>query len=898
MCEYSYRGGDGSEYKIESTSKDASTLSEFRMTPERWRQVKTIFHEAADCEPSSLAALLDQRCDGDPDLRAEIESLLAAAREPSAALETPFVPEGALSVSTRDTTADPMIGRTIGNYTVTGELARGGMGIVYLARHVALPRDVVLKRVRPALYAENDDVAARFRREAHIQCQLDHPHIVRVLEFFSSFDEWFLVMEYVPGSSVRKLIDERGPLPPDETVRLALQALAALGYAHSVEFTDEKGQPGRTVIHRDIKPANLILDQRGNLKLTDFGIAKLTGERERELTKTGFSPGTFDYMSPEQIRGLNADARSDLYSLGVTIYEMLTGRLPFPSGKTSSGYDLQRARVETDPVPVHAVNSGIPVALSEMVAVSLAREPEQRWQSAAEFAAALTSFQNGTQSPAIPRVVPVRTSGLRARRRAVIALASLAVLSVLALLGWFLTKRTQGDTQDAVSVAVLPFADLSPAKDQAYFCQGLAEELLNELSRVPDIRVIGTVSSSQLGSGVSDLPAAAKKLHINAIVQGSVRTQNNHTRISARLVQAGDGAHLWAATYDVELHDYLSVQEGLAIAIAGALHKTLRPKADFSIKKTSNPEALKAYMEGRLFAQKRTKANMESAASSFERALKLDPSYAKAWAALAEVRSNQAGLGEIPSSEGYRLARDAIQKALALDPNLSDAYAALGRIQLLHDWDWAGADASFQRTRALEPGGVRAIWGAAMVARILGRMDEAVALSRVSIQSDPLNASAFHNAGLAFYWAGRNEEAAAALKRSLELVPEKAITHDLLGQVYLAQGRFADALAEAEQEKEPALKLGGLALAYHALHRNDESDRKFAELKRDHADDPALIAEIHAYRGEVDQAFEWLEKAYNERDPGLTQLKGTPLYTSLRRDPRYAALLKKLRLPL
>lgn len=867
------------------------------MTPERWQQVKAVFHEAVECDPSLVANFLSQRCAGDPDLQAEVESLLAAAHEPSPALKTPLIPEGAVAAATLPRTDDPMIGRTIGNYTITSELARGGMGIVYRGRHITLPREVVLKRMRPVSDSETGELAIRFRREAHIQCQLDHPHIVRVYEFFASSEEWFLVMEYVPGSSLRTILDERGPLPPEEVARLALQALDALEYAHNIEYADENGQAGRTVVHRDIKPANLLLDHRGNLKLTDFGIAKITGERE--LTKTGFSPGTIDYMSPEQIRGLPIDARSDLYSLGATLYQMLTGRVPFAGCSTSgSDYDLLKAHVETDPPPAHTVNPAIPAGLSEIVAVSLARDPAQRWQSAADFAAAIVAFRdNGAHPPLESRRI-TRSSSFSSPRlsRRWTALALTLVLFTLGLVGWFLAGRMTHRIRNPVSVAVLPFADLSPAKDQSYFCQGLAEEVLNELSRVPDLRVIGTASSFQLGSDITDFADAGKKLNVKAIVQGSVRSQGTHARINARLVQVPDGTRLWSATYDVELNDYLAMQEGIAIAVAGALHATLRPNSTSSPRST-NPEALKAYLEGRLLAKKRTQANMQNAGRLFERALALDPAYAKAWAALAEVRSNQAGLGEIPTEEGYRLAREAAQKALTLDPNLSDAYAALGRIQMLHDWDWAGADASFQRTRALEPGSVRAIGSAATLARILGRMDEAVALSRVSIESDPLNASAFHNAGLVFYWAGRYEEAVTALKKSLELVPEKAITHDVLGQVYLAQGRAKDALAEEEQEKNPALKMGGLALAYHALRQAQESGRWLSELKRNYSDAPELIAEVHAFRGETDPAFEWLERAYNERDPGLTQLKGSPLLSGLRRDPRYAALLKKMRLP-
>lgn len=865
------------------------------MTPERWRQVKAVFHEASESAPADVPGLLDERCGADTALRAEVESLLAAAANSTGGLSAmpPFADAALFRPQ-----IDPMIGRQIGNYVITAELARGGMGVVYRGRHIALPREVVLKCIRPlsAGDAARPGLEARFRREAHIQCQLDHPNIVRVYEFLTEADGCFLVMEYVDGSSVRTLLDRNGPFPAGEVSRLAVQALAGLEHAHTLQYADEAGATGAGVVHRDIKPANVLLDSRGNLKLTDFGIAKASSQTD--LTRTGITPGTLDYMSPEQIRALPVDARSDLYSLGLTMYEMLTGRLPFPVAGPSSDYDRLKARVETDAPPVQSLNPSIPAGLAAAVMRALERDPADRWQTAAEFAGAIEHFQAGGRRVEKRRFLspPRRWAPVARLKRRIFLASAFVVAAILAVLGWVLAKKTYGPGPEPVSIAVLPFADLSPGKDQAYFCRGLAEELFNELARVSGLRVVATASSFQLGSEITDFPAAAKKLNVKAIVEGSVRTQDTQMRIGARLVQGADGVQLWASTYDVEMKDYLAVQEGLAIAIVGALHQTLHPRAEPAPARTSNPEALKAYLEGRYLAQRRTKANLEKAAALFERALALDPSYAKAWVGLGEVRTNQAGSGAIPAAEGYGLAREAIQKALALDPNLADAHAALGRIQLLHDWDWKAADGSFQRTRALEPGGSRALGGALALARTLGRMDEAVALSRVYMQSDPLNAAVFHNAGLSFYWAGKYEEAVAALKRSLELVPEKTITHEVLAQVYLAQGRPAEALAEAEQEKDATLKLSGLALANHALGRRDESDRSLAELKRDHADSPAVIGEVHAYRGETHQAFQWLERAFDERDPGLSQLKGSPLLAGLRRDPRYAKLLSRMRL--
>ncbi len=287
-----------------------------------------------------------------------------------------------------------MLGRIIGNYLITGELARGGMGIVYRGRHRTLPRDVVVKCIRPTAFSEDarNELRARFRQEAYIQSQLDHPRIVRVYEFFGDAEEYFLVMEYVPGRSIRAMLDRDGVAPPDQACALAVQALDGLAYAHGFEYVDEAGNTGVGIIHRDIKPANLLVDERGNLKLADFGIAKVLGQSP--ATKTGFSPGTVDYMSPEQIRNQSVDARSDLYSLGVTLYEMLTGRVPFLTD-TGSDYDTLKAHIETDPPPIRTLNPRIPPSLADVVTRSLNRDPGRRWQTAADFSAALLSCQHG-----------------------------------------------------------------------------------------------------------------------------------------------------------------------------------------------------------------------------------------------------------------------------------------------------------------------------------------------------------------------------------------------------------------------------------------------------------------------------------------------------------------------
>ena len=389
------------------------------------------------------------------------------------------------------------------------------------------------------------------------------------------------------------------------------------------------------------------------------------------------------------------------------------------------------------------------------------------------------------------------------------------------------------------------------------------------------------------------------KLNVRSILEGSVRKDANRVRITVQLINVEDGFHLWSETYDRKVDDIFAVQEEIARSVAGSLkvallgRNTATPSAQ-----GKNADAYNAYLQGRYFYERSSKENFEKAIAYYERAIKLDPGYALAWAGLAEAHSRQADWAYVPVEQGYQKAREAAERALALDSNLAEAHAAMGGIKNFYDWDWTGADASFQRALALEPGNATVVRGAALLAATLGRFEEAMALERRAATLDPLNTQTHVMLGLAAYYAGRQEETVVALKKALELDPERQYVHNLLGQVYLAQSHPQDALAEMEREPDLNWRLHGLALAYHGLGRKKESDAALAEcVAKYHAGMAFQIAEVHAYRGEANLAFEWLERAYAQRDGGLAWMKGDPLLKSLERDPRYAAFLKKMRLP-
>jgi TolB-like protein/DNA-binding winged helix-turn-helix (wHTH) protein/Tfp pilus assembly protein PilF len=448
------------------------------------------------------------------------------------------------------------------------------------------------------------------------------------------------------------------------------------------------------------------------------------------------------------------------------------------------------------------------------------------------------------------------------------------------------------------SIAVLPFVDMSSEKNEDYFSDGLTEEVLNALARIPGLRVTARTSSFQFKGKAEDSRVIGKKLNVANLLEGSVRKQGSRARISVQLIKAADGFHLWSETYDREMNDIFATEEQIAHAVTAKLQVTLLgAKTAAPSAKSVNAEAHTAFLQGRYFLGRRNKQNLEKAASYFEQAIKLDSGYAPALVGLGQTRVSQADSDYVPVEEGFREAREAIERALRLDKDLAAAHSAMAYIKMTHDWDWGGADTSFRRALELEPGNAATIGGAASLARALGHLDEATTLYRQAMQIDPLNSSIANNAGIAFYYAGQPKEAMVAIGKALELAPDRVIAHCLLGRIDLMESDAREALAEAEKETAPSYRLSGLALANHALGRKKESDANLAELiAKFQKTDPYQIAEVYAFRGEKDEAFEWLERSYRARDAGLSEIKGDPLLRSLQPDPRYAAFLKKMRL--
>jgi TolB-like protein/DNA-binding winged helix-turn-helix (wHTH) protein/Flp pilus assembly protein TadD len=508
-------------------------------------------------------------------------------------------------------------------------------------------------------------------------------------------------------------------------------------------------------------------------------------------------------------------------------------------------------------------------------------------------------------TPASEQSKPSRPHYLRPhylRKAAMLFVLAVVVAAAAAGHFWFARSRSTASSLNTSSIAVLPFVDMSPSKDQEYFSDGLSEQLINDLAKVPGLKVVGRSSAFQFEGKNEDPREVGRKLGVTNVLEGSMRREANHVRITAELIKADDGVQLWSQTYDREINDIFAVQDDIATAATAALQLKLLGSNGQPIGSTwrsSNPQAYQAYLQAEYFIGRgRGKEELVKALAYSDQAIQLDEKYAPAWALRARVRNTMAEVELTEVTEGYRKARDDADRAIALDPGSASGYLALATNQIDYDWDWDAANTFLTKAATLEPGGTEVFRVRSNLSWVLGNLDQAIRLREQEVALDPLRADSFIDLGYLLYVAGRYDESRAELQKALDLNPQAAFAHFTLGLILIAKGKPKQALPEIENEPNDWGKLTDQAMAYHALGREQDSNTALAELIAKHDTDSAFqIAQVYAFRGETNKSFEWLERAYEQRDAGLIILKTDPLLNNLHHDPRYAALLKKMRLP-
>ena len=752
-------------------------------------------------------------------------------------------------------------------------MSRDPFCVVFEAQDALLERRVALKVLRAG---QVPGLARRVRHEAETIANLTHPNLAALFDAGRCEQGPYLVYELLDGARLSDRLTAQ-PLAPAEAVRIALAVARALALAHS-----------RGVAHHDLKPDYVFLSDDGAVKVLDLGVAHTFGRPRLD----GGAPG---YVAPEQWRGAPEDERTDVFALGVLLYRMLTGQLPFPD-------DVGRSATSPDPAPALEVPEW--PGLGELVGRMLAKDPVERPRDGAAVVAALEALRPdpSTSSSGNSGSIRIRRRALQRRRRTAVV-GGLALVAALAA-GAVLLRGRSAPAEGTPSIAVLPFTDLSEQHDQEYFSDGLAEEIINALAQVDGLRVTGRASAFAFRDRMDDLRSLGRQLGVANVLIGSVRRDAHRVRVTAQLVRTQDGRRLWSQTFERELTGVFAVQDEIASAVVAALEvELLRGRRPSSREyRTAEPEVYSQYLQGRRFLRRDTVAGARLAAAAFQRAIDLDPNYAPAWAGLSYAVfygwGNVSETGSDLDASKSR-AEAAAQRAVTLAPELGEAYAARGFFRVNLRQDWAGGRADMERALAINPGDPDLMWRFARnVLGPTGRVEEAIAVARRASQLDPMSSAPWSTLAALYLALERFELARSAALRSLELWPEQDSAPIYLATAELLEHRPEAAIAAAHRSTEPLFHLQFEAAAYQDLGRTQDSQAALDKLTATHAADaPFQIATAHAWRGEADQAFEWLDRALAQRDGGLGDLRLDPLLRGLRGDPRFKAMEKKIGLP-
>ncbi len=779
-----------------------------------------------------------------------------------------------------------MIGRTVSHYRIIEKLGEGGMGVVYKAEDTALQRTVALKFLPPDL-TRDADAKQRFLHEARAAARLDHPNICAVYEVGESDGQLFLAMACYEGMTLREKL-KAGPLPWAEAAALAMQAAAGLSEAHA-----------HGIVHRDIKPANLFLTSKGQVKILDFGLAKLAGASM--LTQTGTTVGTAHYMSPEQARGEAVDARSDLWSLGVVLYELVAGRPPFRGEYAQA---VIYGILNEAPPPLAELAPGAPAALRGVVAKCLAKDPAARPAAAWELADALAGCL-GLEAPTAP--VSYKAPRPWWRRWPAAAAALAVLLAVAGIVAWRSGWGPFAASERAVRLAVLPLANLSGDPEQEYLSDGLTQELINKLGRLhpAGLSVIARTSIMQYKKSDKTVEQIGRELGVDYILEGSAQREGSRIRITAELIRVGDQAQLWADGFEREMAGVLALQSDVAKKVAGALALRLLPseQARLASAKTVDPELYDLCLKGRDQLGRFSKAGFDAAEQYYQRALAKDPASAEAYAGMAAVWLYRRQLSMAPAREAGEKGRAAALKAVELDDTLAVAHWILGALFGWTDFNFAAAEREFKRTLELDPNDAQARASYSHALMILGRPGEGMSQIERAVAIDPLDVGVRVFYGVILYSARRYDEAVAQANEVLRLQPGHPGALGILYTALFMKHRYADAI----KAQAAYYKAWGWPDVADALTKGYAESGYAVALRRatevalaTHGGEPGVAYEAawnYTMAGDRARALDWLERAYADGNPSIPYNGVDPNFAPLRNEPRFQALLRKMNLP-
>ncbi len=834
----------------------------------------------------------------------------------------------------------------LGHYRILEKLGAGGMGEVYLAEDTRLHRKVAFK-VLPENFAADKERLHRFEQEARAASILNHPNILTVYEFGFEREIHFLATELIEGETLREVMNG-GELFLSEALNIAEQTAFALSAAHAAG-----------IVHRDLKPENIMIRRDGIVKVLDFGLAKLIENKAfspdaeaetRALVKTnpGVVMGTAAYMSPEQARGKDTDARTDVWSLGVLIYEMVGGKTPF-AGETTN--DVIASILKSEPPMLSHFVSDVPNDLEKIVGKCLRKNRDERYQNIKDLQIDLKDlrqdleFQNKLERAVAPNknsantldkspeaqtqileteptgasaaatstkdsIVPSPSSAkyvvseIKQHKRGFVIGLMVLLLASIGLGYWFFSNRSSNATQ-IESIAVLPFVNESGNADNEYLSDGMTESLINSLSQLPNMKVIARSSAFRYKGKEIDLQKIAKDLNVQAMMTGRVVQRGDTLDISVDLTDTQNNTQLWGQRYTRKLSDVFAVQDEIAKQVADSLRVKLTGEQQERLTKryTGNEESYQLYLRGRFYLNKHTTESAKKAVNYFKQAIEKDSNYALAYAGLSDAYDQLAGTAEAPPDKLYPQAHDAVTKALEIDNQLAEAHTSLAIIKQNFDWDWKGAESEYQQALALNPNDAIAHDSYGMFLATMRRFDEAFIHLKRAQELDPLSLYISKHIGTYYLFTSQYDRAIEQLRLTLELDPNFVMTYYDLGWAYAHKGMYPEAVAQfqkmLELEKDNSSALSGLGYSYALWGKEDEAQKIIKQLEemsmRQYVSSD--IASVYAGLGDKDRAFVWLEKMYLQREATITSLKIHPPFETLRSDPRFQDLLRKVGLP-